>query len=101
MARSDGQFEAVGRLVVGAVHHVAIAHEIVRATGMGVRFEPTIPVREQVASVCDMLGYDPFYLACEGRVVAVIAPEQVDDALAIWRANPAGEGASRIGRIIA
>lgn len=79
----------------------SIGHEIVKATGLGVRFEATIPVREPVQSVCDMLGYDPFYLACEGRVVAVVAPEQVDDALAIWRAIPAGEGAARIGRIVA
>jgi len=79
----------------------SIGHEIVKSTGMGVRFEATIPVREPVQSVCDMLGYDPYYLACEGRVVAVIAPDQADAALAIWRANPAGEGASRIGRIVA
>ena len=48
-----------------------------------------------------MLGYDPYYLACEGRVVAVIAPEQVDDALSAWRAIPAGQDATRIGRIVA
>ena len=79
----------------------SIGHEIVKATGLGVRFEATIPVREPVQSVCDMLGYDPYYLACEGRVVAVIAPGQVDKALAIWRDIPAGEGAARIGRIVA
>ena len=79
----------------------SIGHEIVRATGLGVRFEATIPVREPVQSVCDMLGYDPYYLACEGRVVAVVSPDQVDDALAIWRGIPAGEGAARIGRIVA
>jgi len=79
----------------------SIGHEIVKATGLGVTFEATIPVREPVQSVCDMLGYDPFYLACEGRVVAVVAPHQVDDALAIWRAVPAGKGAARIGRIVA
>jgi hydrogenase expression/formation protein HypE len=48
-----------------------------------------------------MLGYDPYYLACEGRVVAVVSPEQVEEALAIWRGIPAGEGAARIGRIVA
>jgi hydrogenase expression/formation protein HypE len=77
----------------------SIAHEIVRATGLGVRFEPTIPVKEPVQSVCDMLGYDPFYLACEGRVVAVISPEQADAALAVWRALPTGRDAARVGRI--
>ena len=79
----------------------SVAHEIVRATGFGVRLEATIPVRDQVESVCDMLGYDPYYLACEGRVVAVIAPEQADDALALWRGLPNGEHAAKIGRIVA
>ena len=79
----------------------SIGHEILRATNMGVRFEATVPVREPVQSVCDMLGYDPYYLACEGRVVAVIAPEQADDALALWQELPAGKDAARIGRIVA
>ena len=63
------------------------------------RFEATIPVREPVQSVCEMLGYDPYYLACEGRVVAVIAPDQAEQVLTIWRGLPAGEGAARVGRI--
>jgi hydrogenase expression/formation protein HypE len=79
----------------------SIAHEIHRATGFGVRFEPTIPVRDPVQSVCDMLGYDPYYLACEGRVMAVVAPDQAGDALAAWRALDAGTDAARIGRISA
>ena len=79
----------------------SIAHEIHRATGLGVRLEPTIPVRDPVQSVCDMLGYDPYYLACEGRVVAVIAPEQADVALTAWRTLPEGRDAERIGRVSA
>ena len=79
----------------------SIAHEIHRATGLGVRFEATVPVRDPVQSVCDMLGYDPYYLACEGRVLAVVAPDIVDEALAVWRAIPAGCDAARIGRISA
>ena len=79
----------------------SVANEIYRATGFGVRLEATIPVRDEVESVCDMLGYDPYYLACEGRVVAVIAPEQADDALSAWCAMPAGKDAARIGRIAA
>ena len=77
----------------------SIGHEIVKATGLGVRFEATIPVREPVQSVCEMLGYDPYYLACEGRVVAVIAADQAEQALAIWRDLPSGQEAARIGRI--
>ena len=79
----------------------SIAHEIHRATGFGVRFEPTIPVRDPVQAVCDMLGYDPYYLACEGRVLAVVAPEQADAALAAWHALEEGRDAARIGRISA
>ncbi len=77
----------------------SIAHEIVRATGFGVKFSANIPVKEQVQSVCEMLGYDPFYLACEGRVVAVVAPDQADRALQKWLALDAGRDAAQIGRI--
>ena len=77
----------------------SIGHEIVKATGLGVRFEASIPVREPVQSVCDMLGYDPYYLACEGRVVAVLAPDDAEAALDIWRAIPEGRDAARIGKI--
>jgi len=77
-----------------------IANEICRATGCAVRLdEPAIPVRDPVRSVCEMLGYDPMYLACEGRVVAVVAPEEADAALTVWRALPQGRDAAIIGRI--
>ena len=65
------------------------------------RLEATIPVKDPVQSVCDMLGYDPYYLACEGRVFAVIDAAQADDALAAWRALPSGRDAARAGRITA
>lgn len=77
----------------------SVANEIVRATGFGVRLESTVPVTDPVQSVCDMLGYDPYYLACEGRVIAVIDPLQAEEALAVWRHTEAGSGAARIGRI--
>jgi hydrogenase expression/formation protein HypE len=77
-----------------------VAHEIATATGLAVHLdETTIPVRESTRSACEMLGYDPLYLACEGRVVAVVAAEQADQALAAWQALPPGGGAARIGRI--
>jgi hydrogenase expression/formation protein HypE len=44
-----------------------------------------------------MLGYDPLYLACEGRVVAVLSPEDAPQALARWQALPQGSDASSIG----
>jgi hydrogenase expression/formation protein HypE len=77
----------------------SVANEIVRATGLGVRLSASIPVKEPVQSVCDMLGYDPYYLACEGRVLAVIAADEADAALDAWRALPTGNDAAIAGRI--
>ena len=61
--------------------------------------QTAIPVRDAVVSVCEMLGYDPYYLACEGRCIAVVAADQADDLLARWQALPEGEGAAIIGEI--
>jgi len=79
-----------------------VVHEIAQATAMNVRLsEQQIPVRDSVRSVCAMLGYDPYHLACEGRVVAVVAPETASDILGIWRDLPGGKGASMVGRMSA
>jgi hydrogenase expression/formation protein HypE len=77
-----------------------VLHEVCHATGLGVRVrEPDVPVRDPVRSVCEMLGYDPYYLACEGRVVAVVAADEADAALAAWQALPEGREARRIGTV--
>ena len=77
-----------------------VMHEIAHATGLGIQLrESAIPVRDPVASVCEMLGYDPMFLACEGRVVAVVAAEQAAQALALWQALPQGQNAAAIGHV--
>ncbi len=59
-----------------------VTHEIARATGLGVELEESkIPVNDAVQSVCELLGFDPLYLACEGRVLAVVAAEAAEAAL--------------------
>lgn len=76
-----------------------VANEIARASGFGVRLnEAQIPLRPEVQSVCEMLGFDPLYLACEGRVVAVVASESVPKALGVMR--DAGAEASDIGEVV-
>jgi hydrogenase expression/formation protein HypE len=63
-----------------------VAHEIARATRLTVRLsEAQIPVNDSVQSVCELLGFDPLYLACEGRLVAVVAPETAEASLAVLR----------------
>ncbi|MET0069155.1 MAG: hydrogenase expression/formation protein HypE [Candidatus Thiodiazotropha sp.] len=75
-----------------------VAHEICRASGLRIGLDQkAIPVRDPVNSVCDMLGYDPLFLACEGRVVAVVDAGQAEEALARWRDLPGGEHAALIG----
>ena len=77
-----------------------VAHELQRATGMGITLSQTdIPIRDPVQSVCEMLGYDPMYLACEGRVVAVVGPDGAANLLHRWQALPAGEHAAIIGSV--
>jgi hydrogenase expression/formation protein HypE len=78
-----------------------VAHEISRGTGLQVVLsEAFIPLRDSVRSVCDILGYDPLYLACEGRVVAVLAEESATQALELWRSLPGGTEAALVGRVI-
>ena len=77
-----------------------VCAEIVRATGLGVRlWQAAVPVRDAVTSVCEMLGYDPMYLACEGRIVAVVDAAEAETVLEGWCKLPEGEGAAIIGRI--
>ena len=77
-----------------------VAHEIARGTGLQVSLDqPRIPVREPVISVCEMLGYDPLFLACEGRVVAVVEATQAETALQRWQALPEGRAAAEIGQV--
>jgi hydrogenase expression/formation protein HypE len=77
-----------------------VTHEIVQASGFGVVLqEARIPVRDSVRSVCEMLGYDPYFLACEGRVVTVVAADAADRALAALRGAEGGADAAIIGYV--
>jgi hydrogenase expression/formation protein HypE len=77
-----------------------VLNEICQATSLGISVnQQMIPIRQPVTAVCEMLGYDPLYLACEGRVVAVVNEAIADEALSRWRALPDGEQAAIIGHI--
>ncbi len=79
-----------------------ILNEIAVAAGVGVVVtEEDIPVRAEVRGASELLGIDPMYVACEGRLVAVVSPEDADGALAALRAHPQGTGAAAIGTITA
>ena len=61
--------------------------------------EAAIPVKPQVDAACELLGLDPLYVANEGKLVAICAPEAADAVLAAMRAHPRGAEAVRIGTV--
>lgn len=61
--------------------------------------ESAIPVRPEVRGACEILGLDPLYVANEGKLVAIVAPEEAGGALAALRASPLGHGAAIIGEV--
>ncbi|HKI73065.1 MAG TPA: hydrogenase expression/formation protein HypE [Pseudomonadales bacterium] len=60
-----------------------VANELARVTGLGIHLsEAAIPIRDPVNAVCEVLGLEPLYLACEGRIVAVVDPDHASAAIA-------------------
>jgi hydrogenase expression/formation protein HypE len=75
-------------------------NEIARASRVSVRVrEDRVPVSPGVRACCEILGLDPLYMACEGRVVIFAAPESSEDVLRIVRGVPGGENAALIGEV--
>jgi len=74
--------------------------EIAVASQVGIRIEESaIPVRPEVRGACELLGFDPLYVACEGRFLAIVPPQFGERALAVLRELPAGKDARRIGEV--
>ena len=77
-----------------------VLHELASDAALEVRVEEAaLPVRADVAAVCDVLGVDPLHLANEGKVVAVVPGDQADRALAAWRARADGRDAAILGTL--
>ena len=75
--------------------------EIAVSSRVGIRLEEgEIPVREEVRGACELLGFDPLYVACEGRFLAIVPGERAEAALSAIRSRTGGEGARRIGTVV-
>lgn len=61
--------------------------------------EKTIPVRRPVRAACEMLGFDPLYIANEGKVIVITPPEEAGAALAALQSHPYGQMAARVGTV--
>ncbi len=76
----------------------ATVNEISRDAGVGIEiFEQELPVGDNVASACEMLGLDPLYLANEGKVIIVVNEKYAGECLTVMRNHPLGRDAKIIG----
>ncbi len=77
-------------------------NEIAHASNVGIALdERAIPVKPAVRSACEMLGLDPLYVANEGKLMALVAPDQAERILAAMRAQETGREATLVGKVVA
>jgi hydrogenase expression/formation protein HypE len=75
-------------------------NEIAALAKVGIELnEPAIPVREVVRGACELLGFDPLYVANEGKLVAIVPPEAAGAVLAAMRHHPLGRESAIIGTV--
>jgi len=101
----DALLEAVGphmRCIRDATRGgvASVLNELARASGVAiVVHEGDVPVNPAVAGAAEILGIDPMYVANEGKLVAFVAPDHADEALAVLRSTPGCERATDIGEV--
>lgn len=75
-------------------------NEIAEQSRVGIEIhEDKIPVRDDVRGACEMLGLDPLYVANEGKLVAIVAPNAADELVNVMRQHPLGKEARIIGAV--
>lgn len=78
----------------------SVLTELLKDSGCGAVLEESeIPVAERTRTLCRMMGIDPLFVPCEGRMTAIVSPEYAGDIVAAWKALPGGESASVIGTL--
>jgi hydrogenase expression/formation protein HypE len=77
-----------------------ILNEVAKAADVAVVVdEDAVPVGTEVRGASELLGIDPLYVACEGRIVVIVDGAEADTALAAMRAHPLGAQSAVIGRV--
>jgi hydrogenase expression/formation protein HypE len=77
-------------------------NELASASRVGVKLaESAIPVRPEVRAACELLGLDPLYVACEGRVMAAVPAGDSERLVSAMRDHPLGRGAAIVGEVVA
>jgi hydrogenase expression/formation protein HypE len=76
-------------------------NEIAGQSRMGIHIaDESIPIKPDVAALCELLGFDPLYIANEGKLVAFVSPDHADAVLAVLREDPLGKDACIIGEVV-
>ena len=76
-------------------------NEIAEKSNVGIRiYESRIPVNDEVAGMCELLGFDPLYLANEGKLLAFVPPDSAEEVLGVMKSNEFGKDAVIIGEVI-
>jgi len=74
--------------------------EMAQTAKVGMLLDETrIPIDEEVKGACEILGLDPLYVANEGKLLAIVPPEDADKVLAAMRAHPLGKNSAIIGEV--
>ena len=77
-------------------------NEIAQSSAVGIKiFEDKIPVKAEVAGMCELLGFDPLYLANEGKLLAFVSSRNADPVLEAMRSDHYGKDAGIIGEVVA
>ena len=80
----------------------AVLNELASASQVGIEFdERKVPLRPEVDAACEMLGFDPFYVANEGKLVAILPAKAAEVVLAAMRHHEYGKDAAIIGMVVA
>jgi hydrogenase expression/formation protein HypE len=75
-------------------------NELAEQSGLAIALdEASVPLRPEVVGACEILGIDPLYVANEGKLAAVVAPDRADQALAVLRLHPLGAEAAIVGEV--
>ena len=76
-------------------------NELATASRVGVELnEAAIPLRAEVRGACEILGLDPLYVANEGKLIAVVPPENAERLIEVMRKHPLGQNVAVIGRVV-
>ncbi|MEA3280764.1 MAG: AIR synthase-related protein, partial [Thermodesulfobacteriota bacterium] len=63
-------------------------------------YEERLPVKDEVAGICELLGFDPLYIANEGKLIAFVGQDDAEDVLSAMKEDKYGKDASIIGEVV-